>query len=210
MAGGTRSRAGGSEYDHSLEVYESHLGEWRLIAGSVPPEIAVRLTVWTSGEGVLAGDEIYWITAARAFHVTVYDGAWRSVKVPMADKLEFAAVVERKGKVAVVGGAWSGEARVWELRGDGSEWVLVGEIPAELGERFLGEKGDWVGTKCVSCDGAVIVYGGLRRGVIVWREVQGKWVWSWVDGCRISNGGDRVPDLQFKGLFLHPTLSSAC
>ncbi|XP_042052965.1 F-box/kelch-repeat protein At5g15710-like isoform X2 [Salvia splendens] len=156
VAGGM-SEAGGA-YEPTVEVYDSAAaaGEWR-VAGEMPVEFAVRLTVWTPNESVYSGDGmLYWMTSARAYSVMGFDissNRWREVGVPMADRLEFAALVRREGKV-----------------------------PVELGMRLLGEKMNWGCVKCVGIDGMMIcLYKDLGSGIIVWTWSEGKW--GWVHGC---------------------------
>lgn len=78
VAGGTSAAA----YESSLEVYESEKGRWRT-AGAVPPDLAVRLTVWTPNESVYDGDGgLYWVTSARAYSMVAFElktGRWREV-----------------------------------------------------------------------------------------------------------------------------------
>ncbi|XP_042049594.1 F-box/kelch-repeat protein At5g15710-like [Salvia splendens] len=203
VAGGM-SEAGGA-YEPTVEVYDfaAAAGEWR-VAGEMPVEFAVRLTVWTPKESVYSGDGVlYWMTSARAYSVMGFDissNRWREVAVPMADRLEFAALVRREGKVAVVGGTSGGGGRVWEL-GGGDRWGVVEEVPVELGMRLLGEEMNWGCVKCVGIDGMICLYKDLGSGIIVWSD--GKW--DWIHGC------SSLPSIPIKGILLLPDLArSAC
>ncbi|CAA6666374.1 unnamed protein product [Spirodela intermedia] len=195
VAGG--ATAGG--YEPTLEVYDSKLGSWRR-AGTTPAGFAVRLTVWTPNECVVAGGVVYWMTSARAYSVMgleVATGAWREVKAPLAERLQWAALVERRsGQLGLVGGCGGAEGRVWELV-EGDEWVVVGEVPAEA---VRGREGE------------VYLYGELGQGMAVGRELEGRWEWEWVDGCFSVLGAElkALPGAAaapLKGVLLHPTLS---
>lgn len=202
-------------YEPTLEVYDSRVGGWRR-AGTTPAGFAVRLTVWTPNECVVAGGVVYWMTSARAYSVMgleVATGAWREVKAPLAERLQWAALVERRsGKLGLVGGCAGAEGRVWELA-EGDEWVVVGEVPAEATERISGGGG---ATRCVGSEGEVYLYGELGQGMAVGRELDGRWEWEWVGGCcsalaaelKALPGAASAP---LKAVLLHPTLSpSSC
>lgn len=212
-AGGMSEAAsgGGAAYQPTVETYDSAGDEWRH-AGAMPVEFAVRLTVWTPNESVFSGGVLYWMTSARAYSVMRFDissNRWRELGVPMADRLEFAALVRREGRVAVVGGTCGGGGCVWELGGDDS-WEVVGEVPMELGIRLLGEKLNWGCVKCVGIDGAICLYRDLGSGIIVWRrkeeEEEGKWEWDWIEGC-CAVGGRQIHSFPIKGLLLLPNLA---
>ncbi|XP_078431734.1 uncharacterized protein LOC144703446 [Wolffia australiana] len=127
-------------YEPTVELYDSRAGRWQL-AGATPAGFAARLTVWTQDYGVVAGGAVYWMTAARAYCVMGLDlaaGAWREVKAPAAERLQWAALVVRpRGRLGLVGGCRGGEGRVWELREE-DEWVAVAEIPSAAAERISG------------------------------------------------------------------------
>lgn len=218
VAGGMSeaARGGGAAYQPTVETYDSAGGgggEW-IPAGAMPVELAVRLTVWTPNESVCSGGALYWMTSARAYSVMRLDissNRWRELGVPMAERLEFAALVRREGRVAVVGGACGGGGRVWEL-GEEDSWEAVGRVPAELGIRLLGEKLNWGCVKCVGIDGAICLYRDLGSGIIVWRRKEeeggggGKWKWDWIEGCG-SVGGKQIHSFPIKGMLLLPNLS---
>lgn len=198
-----------------MEMYDSWTNKWEP-AGKIPVEYAVRLTVWTPNESALAKGVLYWMTSARAYSVMGMEiGAnrWTEESVPMAERLEFAALVTRRGRLTVVGGESGMGACAWELCDGGGRWRVAGKVPSELGVRLVG-KGKWVGVRCVGAEGAVLLYKGEEMGrggggMVVWREVEGrggKWEWSWVEGC----GGWVVQgsNLPMKGLLLHPNLSN--
>ncbi|KAL5976951.1 hypothetical protein ACLOJK_021288 [Asimina triloba] len=206
VAGGTSS--GSASYEATLEVYESERDGWREL-GRMPAEFAIRLTVWTPSGSVHAGDSLYWMTSARAYTV-VGSGWWREVKVPMAERLECAALVRRRGRLAMFGGTCGGGGCVWEL-GEGDEWEVVEVVPGEMGRRLLRGKERWGGTRCVGCDGAMCLYRDVGWGMVVclWREVGekgGKWEWFWVDGY---GGFGELPKVPVKGVLLHPSLAAA-
>ncbi|XP_057772896.1 protein ABERRANT PANICLE ORGANIZATION 1-like [Salvia miltiorrhiza] len=208
VAGGmSESAGGGAVYEASVEVYDSSCsgGGWGVV-GAMPVELAVRLTVWTPNESVWSGDGVlYWMTSARAYSVMGFDMSsktWREVGVPMADRLEFAALVRREGRLAVVGGTCGGGGRVWELGGGGDGWGVVGEVPAELGIRLLGEKLNWGCVKCVGVDGTICLYKDIGSGIIIWS--QGKW--SWIHGC-YSIDGTKIMSFPIKGILLQPNLA---
>ncbi|KAK9141667.1 hypothetical protein Syun_011067 [Stephania yunnanensis] len=199
---------GGASYEPTLEVYESVKNKWESV-GWMPVELAVRLTVWTPNESVYSQGALYWITSARAYSVMcleIESKQWKEVKVPMADKLEFASLVRRKERVVLVGGTSEGEVCLWELVVKEANWVLIERVPSELGQRFLGS---WCSTKCVGSGEAVYLYGGeLGTGMLVWRAVLesgGKWEWFWVDGWCSSIRG--VPSFPIKGLLIYPSLN---
>lgn len=165
----------------------------------MPLEFAVRLTVWTPNESVSAGDgAIYWITSARVYSVVGFDiksGAWREVKAPMAERLEWAGLVRRgSGRVAVVGGVENGEGFVWELR-EGDEWVVVGGVPPLVG-------GGDGGVKCVGGGEVVYLFKDLRGKILV-GDVRERVEWWWVDGC-CDYADHKTP---VKGVILCPSLS---
>lgn len=212
VAGGmSEAPSGGGAYETTLEMYDSRDGDWQII-GRTPVEFAVRLTVWSPNESVYLDGLLYWITSARAYTVMGLDilsHRWRELRVPMAERLEFAALVRRNGRLTLVGGTSDEGASIWEL-GEGETWVLIERIPIELGLRLLGEKGSWGSIKCVGNDGSVCLYRELGSGMVVWREVgdDGRWEWTWVDGC-CSVGGKPVQSMAVKGLLIYPSLADS-
>lgn len=203
----SKATRGGATYEPTLEMYDSRHDRWKIV-GPMPVEYAVRLTVWTPNESVFTDGVLYWMTSARAYSVMGFEintNTWRELSVPMADRLDFAALMRRNGKLTLVGGGGDA-ACVWEL-GEGDNWGMVEKVPFELGKRFLGGKGSWANTKCVGRDGVVCLYKDLGSGMVVWREVteKGRWEWSWVEGC-CSIRGKQVQNFPIKGLLLHPNL----
>ncbi|PON50976.1 F-box domain containing protein [Parasponia andersonii] len=214
VAGGmSEAPRGGARYESTLEMYDSRHDTWQVV-GSLPVEFAVRLTVWTPNDSVYCDGVLYWITSARAYSLMGFDissNTWRELRVPMADKLEFAALVLRNERLTLVGGTCGEDASVWEL-GQGDIWVLVEKVPVELGMKFLGEKESWVNTKCVSSNGAIYLYRDLGSGMIAWKEIrdqEGNWEWFWVEGCS-SVRGKKVRNLQIKGVVISPNLAPSC
>lgn len=202
---------GSTSYETMLEMYDSQIDVWQII-GQMPVEFAVRLTVWTPNESVYSNGIIYWMTSARAYSVMGFEigpNTWTEFTVPMADRLEFAALVRRNEKLTLVGGTSGADAFLWELS-DGDTWNSIGKVPVELGRRFLGGKVGWGSTKCVGIDGAVCLYKDLGSGMVVWREdvEKRKWEWIWVDGC-CSIRGKQVQNFPIKGVLLHPNLASS-
>ncbi|KAF9612536.1 hypothetical protein IFM89_000458 [Coptis chinensis] len=132
---------------------------------------------------------------------------WKEVNVPMADRLEFAALVLRKERLTLIGGKNGGEACIWEL-GVGDMWLLLERVPIELGKKFMGCRGSWCSTKCVGTDKAVYLYRNLGSKMLVWMEVKGnsRWEWFWVEGC-CSIRGQQLPNFPIKGVLLHPGLA---
>ncbi|KAF6164580.1 hypothetical protein GIB67_025406 [Kingdonia uniflora] len=121
VAGGMSQgpKGGNAFYEPTLEMYESRVDKCKSL-GRIPIEFAVRLTVWTQNDSVYYMGVLYWITSARAYNVMGYEvesGEWKELKIPMSDKLEFAALVRRKGRLVLVGGGAciDGEAWIWEL-----------------------------------------------------------------------------------------------
>ncbi|KAM3246528.1 F-box only protein 6 [Capsicum annuum] len=217
VAGGmseASSIGGGSSYEPSLEVYNSVHDHWKTIR-SMPMEFAVRLTVWTPNESVYCNGVLYWITSARAYTVMGFDIVnknWRESSVPMADRLEFAALVQRNGKLSLVGGtSEAGEACIWELT-ENNNWRMNERVPEELGARLLGGKGRWgsINTRCVCIAGAMCLYRDLGSGMVVWRECakKGEWEWHWIEGCGTIKGM-KLQNFPIKGLLLHPYLASS-
>ncbi|KAI5653193.1 hypothetical protein M9H77_30380 [Catharanthus roseus] len=145
---------GGASYEPTVEMYDSICDKWEII-GSVPIEFAVRLTVWTPNESVCSNGVLYWMTSARAYSVMGFEmgtNYWKELSVPMADRLEFAALVPRNGKLTLIGGKCGGNACIWEL-GDADRWFMIEMVEFYLGMRFLGGKGCWSSTKCVGSNG---------------------------------------------------------
>lgn len=209
VGGMSDASSGGASYEPTMEMYDSRSDTW-VIIGPVPVEYAVRLTVWTPNESVYCNGVLYWMTSARAYSVMGFEvdtSKWRELSVPIADRLEFAALVQRNGTLTLLGGKCGGDAYVWEL-GEGDVWCMIEKVPFELGMRFLGGKGCWDNTKCVGTDGIVCLYKHLGSGMIVWREVinNGKWEWFWIDGC-CSIRGQQLQNFQIKGLLIHPNLA---
>ncbi|KAL6584766.1 hypothetical protein OROMI_004055 [Orobanche minor] len=203
---------GGAIYQPTVEIYDSSSQKWEMV-GKMPVEIAVRLTVWTPNESVYSNGTLYWMTSARAYSVMgldIFTNTWRELSVPLADKLEFAALVPRNGKLAVVGGACGGDCCVWELGDDvGGEWNLIGRVPSELGIRLSGNRGSWGSVRCVGIEGAVCLYKDFGSGTIVWRDVlsgEGGWEWEWIDGC-CSVGGREIKNFPIRGFLIHPNVS---
>ncbi|XP_057967130.1 uncharacterized protein LOC131157184 [Malania oleifera] len=210
VAGGMSvAPGGGSSYEPTLEMYDSKPGSWQIV-GTVPAEFAVRLTVWTPNESVYCDGFLYWMTSARAYSVMGFEigaNAWRELNVPLADRLQFAALARRNGKLTLVGGTSGGNACVWEL-GEGDSWVLIEKLPVELGKKFLAGKGNWSNTKCVGGDEAVCLYRELWSGMVVWREVveKGRWEWFLVERC-CSIRGKPVQNCAIRGMLIHPSLA---
>lgn len=194
---------GGAIYQPTVEMYDSRQETWEIIS-SMPVEFAVRLTVWTPNESVYSKGMLYWITSARAYSIMGFQigtKKWTELSVPMADRLEFAALVPRNGNLALVGGTNGGNVCTWEL-GDEDIWGIVEKAPSELGSRFP----DWCTAKCVGINCAVCLYRDVGSGMIVWREIlnKGRWEWRWVEGC--CSTGKQIQNFLIKGLFLHPNL----
>ncbi|KAK4838249.1 hypothetical protein QYF36_012300 [Acer negundo] len=212
---------GGAKYEPTLEVYDSRHDTWQIV-GPMPVEFAVRLTVWSPNESVYTNGVLYWMTSARAYSLMGLDiesNTWRELCVPMADRLEFAAITLRNGKLTLVGGGMCVEGTcVWELDEEEEDWWLIEKVPIELGLRLLGGRVKWESTKCVGSDEAIFLYREIGSGMIVWRrqvEVENgdddliiksksKWEWIWVDG---DKQGQNVP---IKGVLLHPSLALSC
>lgn len=206
----SEAASGGAVYQPSIEMYDSALGKWKTI-GPMPVEFAVRLTVWTPNESVWSNGILYWMTSARAYSVMGFEirtNQWRELRAPMADRLEFAALVPRTGKLALVGGIYGGDVCVWEL-GEDDSWCVIDKVPMEMVNRLLGNsKASWASVKCVGIDnGGVCLYRDLASGIVVCREDfgQGNLMWIWIDGC-CSIRGTYVHSLQVKELLLHPNL----
>ncbi|XP_038692764.1 uncharacterized protein LOC119990755 isoform X1 [Tripterygium wilfordii] len=213
VAGGMSDLPSGSAtYESTLEMYNSRNDTWQIV-GSMPMEFAVRLTVWTPNECVYSNGVLYWMTSARAYSVMGFEigpNIWIELRVPMADRLEFAALVERNGRLTLVGGTCGSDACVWELS-EGYSWVLIDKVPIELSVKLVGDKRNWCGAKCVGSKGAICLYRDLGSGMIVWREVgeNGMWEWNWVDGCCFVRG-KQVHNMQIKGVLLYPDLATSC
>ncbi|EEF44763.1 protein UNUSUAL FLORAL ORGANS [Ricinus communis] len=213
VAGGmSEASRGGATYEPTLEMYDSRHNTWK-IAGSMPVEFAVRLTVWSPNESVYSNGILYWITSARAFSMMAFEiesNKWQEVSVPMADRLEFATLVQRSGRLTLVGSTGGGEAFVWKLN-KGDIWCLIEKVPVELGVKLLRGKASWGSIKCVGGEGAICLYRDLGSGMLVWREVRekGKWEWLWVEGC-CSINGKQVENISVRGLLIHPNLASSC
>ncbi|KAL5758192.1 hypothetical protein ACOSP7_020803 [Xanthoceras sorbifolium] len=211
VAGGlSEVPCGGATYERTLEMYDSRHDKWQIM-GSMPVEFAVRLTVWTPNESVYTNGILYWMTSARAYSVMGLDirsSTWRELNVLMADRLEFAALMQRNGRLTLVGGGTCvGGACVWELNEDEGEgdWWLIEKVPIEMGLKLLGGRAKWESTKCVGSDGVICLYREIGSGMIMWRDGGGsKWEWIWVDGCCL------VHNVAIKGLLLHPTLALSC
>ncbi|CAN4088484.1 unnamed protein product [Withania somnifera] len=215
VAGGmseASNSGGGALYEPSVEVYDSVQENWKTI-GSMPMEFAVRLTVWTPNESVYCDGVLYWITSARAYTLMgfeIVNKNWRELSVPMADRLEFAALVPRNGKLSLVGGTSDTGVCIWELS-ENNYWKIIERVPQELGSRLLGGKGRWgsINTRCVCIDGAMCLYRDLGSGMVVWRECATdgtKWEWHWIEGCG-STKGMKLQNFPIKGLLLHPYLA---
>ncbi|XP_031263471.1 protein UNUSUAL FLORAL ORGANS-like [Pistacia vera] len=215
VAGGMSEVAsGGAMYEPTLEMYDSRYDTWKIV-GPMPVEFAVRLTVWTPNESVYTNGVLYWMTSARAYSVMGFEiisNTWRELSVPMSDRLEFAALVQRNERLTLVGGTCGGggggDACVWELS-EGEIWCLIEKVPMELGMKLLGGKPSWGSTKCVGGNGAICLYRELGSGMIIWREVEEeekrrRWEWSWGDGCCLVRG-KRIQNLAIKGVLLHPS-----
>nr|DAD21267.1 TPA_asm: hypothetical protein HUJ06_022730 [Nelumbo nucifera] len=188
---------GGTTYEPTMEIYDSRADKWQSLG-------------WMPNESVYSDGFLYWMTSARAYSVMGFEvstGFWKEVKVSKADRLEFAALVRRKGRLALVGGDCEGQTCIWELRA-GDEWVLVEMVPTELGRRFLGGKGNWFSTNCVGIDEAVYLYRDLGSELLLWTEVaeKGRWEWVWIEGCSCIKG-EQVPKFPIKGMLLQPSLT---
>lgn len=202
---------GGASYEPRLEMYDSRHDKWQ-ISGTMPAEFAVRLTVWTPNESVYSNGVLYWITSARAYSVIGFElglNKWKELSVPMADHLEFAALVRTNERLTLVGGICGGDASIWELRDD-EGWSLKGKVPCEVAIRFLGGKQSWVNTKCLCIDGELWLYRDSSSVMIVWKESleKGNWEWIWLEGCKIRD--KQVLNFPIKGVLLHPVLGSSC
>lgn len=214
VAGGmSKAPQGGTTYESKLEMYDSrNVDSWKLV-GSLPVEFAVRLTVWTQNESVYSNGVLYWITSARAFSVMGFEidsNICRGFQVPMADRLEFAALTTRAGRLTLVGGACGEDACVWEYV-EGDMWELVEKVPNDLGIKLLGGSiTSWKNTKCVGNNEIMCLYKEVGNGMVVWRERkdENKWEWLWINGCSLIRS-KRVPNLPLNGLFLlQPSLAT--
>lgn len=199
----------GASYEPTVEMYDSGCDKWEII-GSMQMEFAVRLTVWTPNESVCSNGVLYWMTSARVYSVVGFEigtREWRELSVPMAHRLEFAALVPRNGKLNLIGGKCGGNGCIWEL-GENDGWSMIERVPHELGMRFLGGKGCWDGTKCVGTEGVVCLYRDLASGMLIWKEEadKNKCEWNWIEGC-CSIGGKQLQNAQISGLLLHPNLA---
>ncbi|XP_022956130.1 protein UNUSUAL FLORAL ORGANS-like [Cucurbita moschata] len=211
VAGGmSEAPQGGTTYESKLEIYDSRNDSWKIV-GSLPVEFSVRLTVWTHNDSVYSNGVLYWITSARAFRVMGFEinsNICRELQVPMADRLEFAALTSRNGRLALVGAICGENACVWELR-DRDMWAVVEKVPNDLGIKLLGgSNGRWINTKCVANNEVMCLYKELGSGMVIWRErkEQNKWEWNWINGCS-SIRSKRVDNLPIKGLLLQPSLA---
>ncbi|KAI3863553.1 hypothetical protein MKX03_019953 [Papaver bracteatum] len=198
VAGGM---SGNNSYEPTLEMYDSNIGIWQSLA-SMPIEFAVRITIWTPNESAFWKGILYWITSARVYKVMSYELASKTCKelnVPMANQLEFASLVCRKGLLLLVGGACKGDAWIWEL-GVEDKWVLVERVPRLLGKKFWGSKRSWSKTKCVGSEEAVYLYREFGSQMLVWRESseRGRWEWFWIEGCGFIKG-EKVLKFPIKG-----------
>ncbi|OMP00100.1 hypothetical protein COLO4_12908 [Corchorus olitorius] len=214
VAGGmSEAPRGGATYEATLEMYDSVDDTWQ-ITGFMPMEFAVRLTVWTPNESVYSNGVMYWMTSARAYSVMGYEinsNTWRELSVPMADRLEFAVLLWRNGRLTLAGGTSGGDGCIWELK-EGDNWCLIDKVPSELGMKFLGGKRSWGSTKCVGSEGAICLYRELGSGMVMWREIEEKSEkreWFWLEGCHLI-GGKQVQNLAIKGVFLQPNLAPSC
>ncbi|MFS7971079.1 putative F-box domain, kelch-type beta propeller, F-box-like domain superfamily [Helianthus anomalus] len=207
VAGGMCKAAssGAASYEPTLEMFDSRSKNWT-ITGSMPIEFAVRLTVWTPNESVYSRGVLYWMTSARAYSIMGFDmssNKWKELSVPMGDTLEFAAMVPRDGKLAVIGGTHGVNVLVWEL-GEDDKWNVIERMPVELGKRFVGGS-----TKCVGIEGGVCLYKEIAKEMVVWRKDRNhknKWEWYSIEGCN-QISGKRLENYPIKGLFLHPNLA---
>ncbi|KAJ8756025.1 hypothetical protein K2173_024571 [Erythroxylum novogranatense] len=206
VAGGmSEAPSGGATYEPTLEMYDSSNGTWKIVE-SMPTEFAIRLTVWTTNESVYSNGVLYWITSARAYCIMALEiesNRWQELSVPMADRLEFATLVQRNGSLTLVGGTGLSGASVWELN-EGNIWCLIEEVPVELGLKLT----NWGCTKCVGGEGVICLYSNVGSGMVVWRENgdSGKWEWFWVEGaCSVK--GKQVQNLSVKGVLVHPSLA---
>ncbi|GLU22114.1 hypothetical protein SLE2022_382110 [Rubroshorea leprosula] len=213
VAGGmSDAPRGGATYESTLEMYDSRTGTWQIV-GPMPTEFAVRVTVWTPNDSVYTDGVLYWMTSARAYSVMALEigsNRWRELSVPLSDRLEFAALVRRNGRLTLVGGMLDGgDGCIWELE-EGEKWVLIENVPVELGMRLIGGKRSWGSTKCVGSDGAIWLYREIGSGMVVWRQVEGKgkWEWVWVEGCCFVRG-KMVQNLIIKGVLLQPNLANS-
>ncbi|XP_076946015.1 protein UNUSUAL FLORAL ORGANS-like [Bidens hawaiensis] len=207
VAGGmSEAESGGAaSYEPTLEMFDSRINKWTVV-GSMPVEFAVRLTVWTPNESVHSRGVLYWMTSARAYSIMGFEmssNKWKELSVPMGDTLEFAAMVPRDGKLAVVGGTHGGNVSVWEL-GEDDKWNVIERMPVELGKRFTNG-----GTKCVGIEGGVCLYKDIGKGMVMWRSNwnhKNKWEWCSVEGCN-EISGKRLENYPIRGLFLRPNLA---
>ncbi|KAK1578418.1 hypothetical protein Q3G72_030135 [Acer saccharum] len=222
VAGGmSEAPCGGATYEPTLEMYDSRHDTWQIV-GPMPVEFAVRLTVWTPNESVYTNGVLYWMTSARAYSLMGLDiesNTWRELSVPMADRLEFAALMRRNGKLTLIGGGMCVEGTcVWELDEEEEDWWLIEKVPIELGLRLLGGRAKWESTKCVGSDEAICLYREIGSGMVVWRrqvedengdddliiKSKSKWEWTWVDGDK------QAQNVPIKGVLLHPSLALSC
>nr|GEW36620.1 hypothetical protein [Tanacetum cinerariifolium] len=196
---------GATSYESTLEMFDSKSNKWTVM-GPMPVEFAVRLTVCTPNESVYSNGVLYWMTSARAYSIMGYEmdkDKWKELGVPMGDTLEFATLVPRDGKVAVVGGTHDGNVLVWEL-GAGDEWILI--MPLELAKIFAVSS-----TKCAGIEGEVCLYKDIASRMVVWRSLKNhknKWEWCFIEGCNTVSG-KKLKNHPFKGLFLHPNLAAS-
>lgn len=192
-----------------LEMYDSQSNTWRNV-GYMPMEFAIRLTVWAPRESVDCNGILYWITSARAYVIMGFEietNIWHELSIPMAERLEWATLVSRNGKLTLVGSGREKDVLIWEL-GEGNVWCLIGKMPSELGRKYIEGKGSWGNIKCVGGDGFVCLYRNIGLEMVVWREnmEKGRWEWFIVEGCCPVRG--KQINYPFKGVILHPNAHS--
>ncbi|CAL0308783.1 unnamed protein product [Lupinus luteus] len=201
----------GANFEATTEMYDSKLKTWQIV-GSMPMEIAIRLTVWTPNENVCVNETLYWVTSARVYSMMRFDigtTKWNVLSVPMADRLEFATLVKWNGALALVGGTFSDGACIWEMN-EGGIWCLVEKVPVELGLKLLSGKRNWDSVKCVGNEDSIILFRDLVSGMVACKKVgdKGTWEWFWVDGCGYIKG-KHVPNCAIRGTLVYPNLVSS-
>eukprot|EP00250_Pteridium_aquilinum_P009659 c18836_g1_i1 orf=137-1357(-) len=214
-AGGT-SECGG-DYECTTEVYDSTTNLW-CVTGTVPREYTVKITVWTS-KTVFCMGVLYCLTSARPYNIMAYDmkkGVWEEVKIPQPQELFCSFLIQRRGRLLLVGGARCEKAgqsvHIWELQNDGVMlgyndsvtqcWVEIARIPTHHYPRLCKGKAE-IDLKCAGSGDLLYFFKDSHSEMLLCDLSKSPTTWSWLPNCPLSA---QFLKFSVKGLLVEPRL----
>lgn len=216
VAGGT-SECGG-DYVCTTEVYDSLTDCWR-VTGTVPREYTVKITVWTS-KTVFCNNVLFCLTSARPFNMMAYDmnkKTWEEVRIPQPEKLHCSFLIQRRGRLVLVGGVGSERVcqrvHIWELENGGhnwqtephkQRWVEIERMPSDCFQRFFKGKTNF-DLKCAGSGDLLYFFKDSHSEMLQCDFSQNPTTWRWLPESPLSS---RCVKFSVRGFFVEPRLNA--